>query len=187
MNAVLNAIAQRYSCRDFAPEAPASADLDRIGRAALHAPSAMNRQPWRVITVTDRDLLDQIEQAGLAALAKVNPASHKRIMDRGGRLLYGAPAVVIVAQAPPAQGAYPAPLDIGIVAATVALAAESLGIQSCIAALPGYGLEGPAAADLRTRLAFPEGYGFGIAILLGHAAGAPRQPHDPDPTKLVRI
>ena len=56
--AVLENIANRKSVRSYTAEPVSDADIETLLRAAMAAPSAMNRQPWAFIVVKDRDSLD---------------------------------------------------------------------------------------------------------------------------------
>jgi nitroreductase len=182
----LATIRTRYACRAFA-DTPVPADvLHTIAEAGLHSPSAVNRQPWRILAVTNPEAIARLDAAGLAALKANDPAFFERIQGRGGKLLYNAPAVVIVAQAE-GDAAFSPALDVGIVAAHIALAATSLGVDSCIAALPGHAFRGPDGPELNRLFQMPDGFGFGVAILLGYAAGAPGRQHDIDPAKLIAV
>ena len=181
----LAAITQRYSCRDYAPTPVPAATLHQIGAAGLHAPSAVNRQPWRVITVSDPALIAELEQAGMAALQARDKDGYDRIMGRGGRLLYGAPALVIIARDTAASNY--STYDVGIVAAHIALAATALGVNNVIAAMPGSVLVAPGGEDLSRRLGIPEGFEFGLSVLLGYAAGAPGAQHAVDLSKLIEV
>lgn len=52
--ALLDAIRQRYACRDFAAGRPVSEDeLSVLLEAGRLAPSAFGLEPWRFVTVTD--------------------------------------------------------------------------------------------------------------------------------------
>lgn len=53
---VLDAISQRRSVRHFAPEAPPRELVLRAIEAATHAPSGMNKQPWRFVVVANEDV-----------------------------------------------------------------------------------------------------------------------------------
>ena len=62
MAAVLDAIQQRYACRQFvAGQGPSADDLASLREAGRLAPSAFGLEPWRFITVED--------EAGRAAIA----------------------------------------------------------------------------------------------------------------------
>lgn len=91
--------------------------LRAIAAAAVQAPSGMNRQAWRVIVVKNGELMREMEKEGMARLAGMEDRSlYNRIMERGGRLFYGAPAMIVV-PIDPAQYA-PALMDCGIRART---------------------------------------------------------------------
>ena len=96
MNETLKVIARRYTCRDYKGEMPPDEILRAIAEAAIRAPSGMNRQAWRVIVVTDRDLIGDMEDEGMSYLAGMaDKSSYNRIMERGGRLFYGAPCLIV--------------------------------------------------------------------------------------------
>lgn len=67
--AVLDNIATRTSIRAFTDEPVSDADIEILLRAAMAAPSAMNRQPWEFIVLKDRDTLDAL--AGKLRYAKM--------------------------------------------------------------------------------------------------------------------
>jgi nitroreductase len=186
MNDVLDVIARRSACRAYQPKPVPAQILAQIADAGLRAPSAVDRQPWRIICVSDAGLLADLEAAGLAALRAADPSGFDRIQSRGGRLLYGAPAMMVLAEQP-VTGAYSADLDIGILASHIVLAATSLGVNSCIAAMPRVALDAPNGPDLGARLRIPEGFTFALSVLLGYAQGEPKQPHAIDPAKVITI
>lgn len=59
-NAVLDNIATRMSVRAYTDEPVSDEDIEALLRAAMAAPSAMNRQPWEFIVVRDREMLDTL-------------------------------------------------------------------------------------------------------------------------------
>lgn len=56
-NAVINAILNRKSVRQFSGKPVEKEKINTILRAGMAAPSARNRQPWKFIVVDDKDLL----------------------------------------------------------------------------------------------------------------------------------
>ncbi len=58
MNPILESIFQRKSVRHYLPDAVSVEDLEKIVRAGMSAPSAVNRQPWAFVAITDRQQLD---------------------------------------------------------------------------------------------------------------------------------
>ncbi|MDR2895669.1 MAG: nitroreductase family protein [Propionibacteriaceae bacterium] len=182
-NAVLQTIASRFSCRAYTDQIVDPADIDAIVQAGLEAPSAMNLQPWRIAVMTDPADLKALNDAGLAQLEVSNPTGYQRMMDRGGTLIYNAPAVIIVSVEDDDKAFSPL-LDAGIVVSQLALAATSLGLNSCIAAFPGLGFQGEAGVQLATRY-IPQGCRFAISLIIGHGQVANGQPHAIDRSRLV--
>lgn len=66
-NPAIENIMTRVSVRDFTGEKISDAQLDTLLRAAMAAPSAINKQPWAFIVVTD--------EAKIAALGEALPYS----------------------------------------------------------------------------------------------------------------
>lgn len=67
METVLNTIQSRVSVREFTGEKISDAQIEALLRAGMAAPSAINRQPWAFVVVTD--------EAQLALLGKKFPYS----------------------------------------------------------------------------------------------------------------
>lgn len=59
-NAALDNIFARKSVRSYTSEAVSDADIETMLRAAMAAPSAMNRQPWEFVVLKDRNTLDSL-------------------------------------------------------------------------------------------------------------------------------
>lgn len=184
MNETLKVIANRYSCRDYRDEMPSDEMLQLIAEAAVQAPSGVNRQAWRVIVVKNKELIRDLESEGLSYLAGLEDKStYQRIMDRGGRLFYGAPCMIVV----PIASEQGAQLDCGILCQNIALAATSLGLANVICGLTGTAFaSGLRSEEFSRRLGFPEGYVFGCSVLLGYAKTS-KEPHEPDKNKILFV
>ena len=76
---VLDNIATRTSIRDYEERKVEQEKIEKMLRAAMAAPTAMNKQPWHFVVVDKRDVLD--------ALAKVNPYA---------KMLKKAPLAIVV-------------------------------------------------------------------------------------------
>lgn len=184
MNETLKTIAGRYSCRAFTAEMPEDEQLRAVANAALAAPSGMNRQPWRVIVVKNRALIADMEAEGIRALQKAEDQSaYRRIQSRGGRMFYGAPCMAVVAIDRSSDHAV---MDCGILAQNITLAAASLGLGSVICAMAALSFSTDRRETFKQRLGIPDGYEFGVAVLLGYPAG-PGAPHQPDGAKVSFI
>jgi nitroreductase len=184
LNETVRTIMKRYSCRAFTGKMPSDGDLQIIAKAALAAPSGVNRQPWRVIVVKNKSLIDEMDDEGMKILAAMPDRSlYERIRARGGRLFYGAPCMTVipVTQSVPAGAEM---FDCSIVAENIALAATSMGIDSLICGLATLPFAGEKGAEFGRRLGFPEGYNLGLAVLLGYAAEPGGKPHELDLSKV---
>ncbi len=56
----VEALVTRRAVREFTPEPVGDDEVETLLRAAMHAPSACNQQPWHFIVVTGRERLDAI-------------------------------------------------------------------------------------------------------------------------------
>ena len=117
MNDILNAIISRRSCKNFKPDPVPREIVEQVVQAGLYAPSGGNRQPVKILAVTDKDTRD--------LLSRLNSK-----YDSAGRAdpFYGAPVVLAVV----VDKSIPTALNDGSLAlGYMLLAAHSLGIGSC--------------------------------------------------------
>ena len=182
MNDVIKAIMERYSCRDFTGEPLTDEQLETLAKAALAAPSGLNLQPWHVIVVTDKAMIDEYGEECLSILKAQSPEFYQRIMDRGGKVLYNAPCMIFIVK-DQSEGAV---LDCGIAIQNVALAAHSMGLGNVICGLARAVFAGPNAVQWAERLQVPEGYSFGMSICVGTAKSG-KAPHELDLNKLTYV
>jgi len=182
MNETLKNIAERYSCRDFKDTPLTVAQVEAIVEAALASPSARNVQPWQVIVITDKSLIEELDAEGMSILAAEGNEYYEILSARGGKMLYNAPCMLMIAS----DGSEYSKMDCGILSQSVALAAQSLGLASVIVGLLSITLSGPRGEELKKRMKFPDGYEFGISILVGTANSA-KEPHELDRGKVTYI
>ena len=78
-NSVIDNIMTRTSIRKFKPQAVEDAKIETMLRAAMAAPTAVNKQPWHFVVVTDKKVLDELAGKG-----------------RGGDMLRNAPLAIVV-------------------------------------------------------------------------------------------
>ena len=181
-NEVLQTIKSRYSCRGYTGELVDKELLQAIGEAALASPSSRNTQHWRVIIINNKALMDEMNDAAMAVLkADPDQSTYERIMERGGRIYYNAPCMVLVLKTPDAHDE--APLDCGILAQSVALAAQSLGLGNVIARMCETAFVSDRGEEFKQRVGWEAGYTFGIGILIGYPDNK-KDPHELEHDKL---
>lgn len=186
MNDTLKIIAERFSCRNFTDKMPENKYLEAIAQAAIQAPSGMNRQYWHVIVVKNKDLISQMEKEGTHMLSLMEDKSmYERIMERGGKLFYNAPCMIVIAIKEAAQKGVEL-IDCGILAQNISLAAASLGLANLHCGFVGLAFAGNRADEFKAKLRFPEGYECGMGVLLGYTEHAV-PPHAPDQDKITYI
>ena len=180
MNETLTNINARYTCRDFKDTPITEEQLDKLAKAALASPSAMNLMPWHVVFVTDKALVDELDNEGMEVLkAHEDQSMYERMMSRGGRMFYNAPCLAIVLS----EDSKWATLDSGILCQNLVLAAESMGLGTCIVGMAGIPLNGPKADHYAKLLGFPENLSFAIGVLFGEINSG-KEPHEHDASKV---
>ena len=116
MNDAYKSILDRRSVRSYKTQQLAPETLDAIIKAGLHAPSAMNRQPTKLLVIQDK--------AVIAELSKLNAG----VMGRDIDPFYAAPTVVVVL----ADKTVPTYIEDGsLVMGNLMNAAAALGVASC--------------------------------------------------------
>jgi nitroreductase len=152
-NVVEKCILERRSVRNFKPDPVPESLIKRVLEAGRFAPSAGNHQPWKFTVVTDKEFIDQMEEACYAVwkglypmfnddlavmnLVDVVPSGAFDPRVQGGvrcvankelPIFLNAPVAIIIGcavnMAAPEEQA-------GICGQNMVLAAKSLGLGSC--------------------------------------------------------
>mgnify|MGYP001739421680 FL=1 len=72
--AVLNTILKRTSIRSYKNKPVEKEEIEKLLRAGMAAPTAMNKQPWHFVVVTDKGQLQKLSEANpYAAMAAKAP------------------------------------------------------------------------------------------------------------------
>jgi len=183
MTATIRNITERYTCRDFAATPLTDGQTKALVEAALAAPSAKNIQPWHIVVIQDKALIDELDAEGMAVLgAEEDKTMYNFIISRGGKLFYNAPFLILILS----DGSKWATLDSGILCQNIVLAAESLGLGTCIVGMARIPLEGGRGEEFKKRLKFPEGYRFEVGVLAGKIISG-KEPHGLDKSKVTYI
>ncbi|MDR1669493.1 MAG: nitroreductase family protein [Oscillospiraceae bacterium] len=182
MNETQKTITERYSCRAYNDTPLTEEQIKTLAEAALASPSAINRQPWRVIIVTDKALLEAMDAEALNVIKAQDENWHAQVMKRGGTIFYNAPCMVMIAS----DGSDHAAADCGILSENVALAAQAMGLGNVICGMARLPLLGARGQEFSQKLGFPEGFVFGMAVLVGNT-DEPGEPHELDWGKISYV
>jgi nitroreductase len=139
-NAAARSIINHYAARNFLSGAVNKADLDLILQAAVHTPSAANRQNWHFTVVQNQELARRIipnMTDGNVIIVISAPGDGK---TNGGQIL-----------------------DCGLAAENIYLAAQALGLGSRIYTGPVDDVN----AKLKTALGLPSGHSVVVLIRIG--------------------
>jgi nitroreductase len=97
-----DAIYGRRSVREYTRDPVDDGLLRRLIDAAIHAPSAVNEQPWSFTVVRDQALLERISREAkaymLGTLSTDPTSNHLRrlLSDANFQIFYHAPALVLI-------------------------------------------------------------------------------------------
>ena len=173
MNDILNAIEKRSSTRGYTAEKLTDAELEKLLKAGLQAPTAANRQEIHITAVDgSHPILAEIEAEKNAQMNVQAPRAN---------FYYSAPLVLFLS----GDKDFPwSALDAGIAVENISLAAEGLGLGSVIIGVIKGAMSGGKKEHFAETLKFPENHEFEIAIAVGHKA-AEKAPHEYDMGKNI--
>ena len=180
--ALFSVIGAQRACRSFGAEPVSDGDLDRMLDAAVHAPSAENRQPWEFVVVRDADARTAIGELIARAWDTVGrDFSRDRLaprlladVDQGATGGIARAPVHIVVGADTERGLeMTASASIFPAVQNLMLAAGALGLGTALTTIAlGY------ADELRAIVGFPDSVRPMAVIPVGHPArplGPPRR------------
>lgn len=117
MSCGYESILNRRSVRSYKPESISDDLIKKIAEAGSYAPSAMGRQPGKIIVVRDKALRDRLEVLNARVLG-----------DESKKPFYGAPDLIVVL----ADKSVPSYIyDGSLIMGNLMNAAQSLGVASC--------------------------------------------------------
>jgi nitroreductase len=196
---LLTTIRARRSIRRFSDRTVSREDLARMFEAARWAPSNHNRQPWRFVVLEDRAQIATLAGAireGLTARLQALPAlvaGHAEEFVHHATVFAQAPTVIVALHRRPAslasalmQGVpFPElvsgePLSVAMAVQNLLLAAQTLGLGTCMLTAPLLAREAVAGA-----LALPPGCDITCLVAVGHPADTPAPPRRKEPTHFV--
>jgi len=193
-------LAGRRSVRTFREDAPGEDLIRRVIEAAVTAPSASNKQPWRFLVLQDPERISALAEAVRSAVAslsqRVEPSSAQAIAGYGSYFwrFEAAPVLIVPlfrrltllshfleAGQGPADGNEAAlverlELRSGLIGTSLAI--QNLLLMAHALGLGASGMTGPLVAEpaLREQLSVPASWDIACLIPLGWPA------EDPTPT-----
>ena len=161
VNPVLRNIMSRRSVRKYLDKPVEHKKLETVALAGINAPSAMNRQNWAIRIIEDQKLMADVKD-----------------------MCRNAPNLICVCA--PTDGRFD--LDAGLLGENMMLAAQSLGLGTCIQTGPiRFLTTDEKAKAFRDSLDIPEGYKLLYVISIGYPDEQPEaKPRDASKIKFIK-
>jgi nitroreductase len=156
---------KRRSIRSFTAQKVEKEKIEAILKAAMHAPSAVNKQPWHFIVINERAILNRIMD--VHPYSKMFSSSNLGILVCGDLQLHHGPGYWIA--------------DCAAATENLLLAATSLGLGSCWVGI--YPKEERMNA-MREIFLFPEHVEAFALVALGYAAEEKKVPERYQPERV---
>ena len=184
MNQIIANIKSRRSKRSFLDKSIPEEIIKDIIEAGRYAPSALNKQPWKFIVITDKDCIKKLSSVVkdiTAKIAKFLPllklvkytlrdpqtvaAIKKTISSDADTVFYNAPLLILIASDKKESFACK---DCALASQNMMLYANSLGISSCFVGRAEILGMSKAAKDI---IGLPPRHKIQSAVVFGYAAG----------------
>ncbi len=161
VNPVLRNIMSRRSVRKYLDKPVEHKKLETVALAGINAPSAMNRQNWAIRIIEDQKLMADVKD-----------------------MCRNAPNLICVCA--PTDGRFD--LDAGLLGENMMLAAQSLGLCTCIQTGPiRFLTTDEKAKAFRDSLDIPDGYKLLYVISIGYPDEQPEaKPRDASKIKFIK-
>ncbi len=173
-NETLKVIRNRRSIRKYTAEQISDEEVQAIIEAAIYAPSGMNLQGWHFSVVQKPALIAKIRKIMKENILNSGvPGMVERAKTPDFAAFHNAPTIIFLS-ADEKSGV--APIDCGMAAENICLAAESLNIGSCIMTSSAILFANDAAGELAREIGFPAGYKHMCVVTLGYKAEQPTAP-----------
>jgi len=170
---VLEAIQGRRAVRAYEPRRVEKEVVERLLRAAVHAPSAMNAQPWLFAVIQDKARLARLsDRAKAMLLESADPKTRHygpMLREPSFNVFYDAGTLVAIGAA--ARGTY-TDADCWLAAEALMLAAYDAGLGTCPI---GFAVPVLNAPDVKRELGFPDTGVVVAPIIVGYPAATPAE------------
>jgi nitroreductase len=187
---LMELIRARRSIRQFSDRAVGREDIARLLEAARWAPSNHNRQPWRFLVIEDKSQITRLAEVvrqGLSEKLKALPetaATYVGEFTQHATFFANAPVLLVGLHKQPVRVSAPLmaglknpdlvsgdPLSVAMAVQNLLLAAQTLGLGTCVLTAPLLAQEALAGS-----LNLPAGHDLTCLVALGHPAESPVPP-----------
>jgi len=193
MNEIMANIKNRRSRRTFLDRSIPEGTIEEILEAGRYAPSALNKQPWKFIVISNKDAIKRLSDIVRGVTIKVMPllpllkilrpelrdpqiiaAMKKTLSGNADTVFHSAPVLILITAAKNASRY--AAKDCALAAQNMMLYASSVKISSCFI---GRGDLLAMAKEARKILGLPPRHIIHAAIVFGYAPAGETPPTAP--------
>jgi nitroreductase len=166
-------ITGRRSVREYTTQAVDEQEIHHLIDAAVHAPNAVNQQPWTFTIVRDQSVLDRVSRdakSHMLATMPVSPHSdhfQTLLRDPKFQIFYHAPVLVLISGI--AQGPWIVE-DCALAAENLMLTAYAAGLGTCWI---GFAQSFLNTSEGKNALGLPAAWVPIAPIIVGHPRAAP--------------
>lgn len=178
---VIDAIMARRSVRQYEATPVARELLQKIAECGVNAPNAMNKQQWEVRIIDNEAYLNEVTE-----LMKEEMPFFVKSDEEGFRNAFRN-ATALIAVACPDDPMGMTLINVGLMGENMCLAAQELGLGTCVMAAPSMFLTtSEKAKPYLDKLCFSEGYKLRYVLGVGYPAESPEaKPRDLGKIKFV--
>lgn len=147
--------------------------IEQLLDAAVHAPNAVNMQPWAFVVVEDHDVMDRIStrakelMRSSPAWGQMEPGFQSMVASAEFNIFYHAPVLIVICSKPIGDHA---DWDCCFATENLMLQATELGLGTCPIGLSWAALK---ESDIKKELKIPGDYDAVMPIIVGYPAEIP--------------
>ncbi len=178
MNETIKNILKRQTIRSYKPEQITDEELDILSQCAVRAPNGRNGQSCHVRFIQNHDYLEGMNKDFKDIVGYDTPAYTRWDVNP---VYQTAPTLAIIFSE---NESY---MDAGIMCENIVIAAESIGLGTCIIASIGALFNDEKSLKWKELFDIPSHYKFQIAIAIGYPDEKPEmKPRFDDRIKVIR-
>ncbi len=159
MNETIENILARRSVRKYLDKPVSEAHIKTIVKCGLYAPSAKNRQNWHLTVITDKERIEELNRMALEGMRHIG-------LEKADdyHVFYHAPVVIVISSK--IEGF--SQMNSGCVLQNMSIAAQSMGLGSCIIGETRYMYHQGDKIDINRYCKIPEGYEHDASFIIGY-------------------
>ena len=178
---VIDAIMARRSIRQYTDQQVPRELLQKIAECGVNAPNAMNKQEWEVRILDDANYMNEVTELmkqGMPQFVNSDAPGFRNAFRN---------AMALIAVACPDDELGMTLINVGLMGENMCLAAQELGLGTCIMAAPSIFMNSSASAKpYLNKLGFTPGYKLRYFLAVGYPDEAPNaKPRDLGKIKVV--